>query len=283
MTANRFGGLWTAAKLQVLRQYLGFYVQALKDAPSPKRPFQLLYIDAFAGTGRCHINDGTAGGASIQGSAGIALGVDPAFHRYHFIEPKRAHQAELAELVAAHPLGDRCMVGKGTAQSLLPYLLLGYDWQRTRGVLFLDPFGLQCDWQLLGQVADTRALDVFYLLSLSGLYRQAAVDRSALTPGQARRLDQVLGTGDWRQALYTREQTDLFDDPQVTRDRGWEPLLHFATGRLRERFPYVADPLLLGQANGAPLFALYFMVSNPAPRACELAARVARDILSKLR
>lgn len=283
MTVNRFGGLWTATKLQVLREYLEFYTQALKAAPNAERPFQLLYLDAFAGTGRCHIKDGSADGSVIPGSAGIALGVDPPFHRYHFIEPKRAHHAELQALIDSHPMRERCRLGKGTAESLLPFILRGYDWRRHRGVLFLDPFGLQCDWSLLCQIADTKALDVFFLLSISGLYRQAAVDRDALNPGHAKRIDQVFGTAEWRDALYTQKQGDFFSGEQVTRTPGWEGLLQFANNRLTALFPYVSEPVVLGQANGAPLFALYFLVSNPSKKARELASRVSRDVLSKLR
>lgn len=31
MTEHRFGGLWTQLKLDILRDYLGFYTQALKN------------------------------------------------------------------------------------------------------------------------------------------------------------------------------------------------------------------------------------------------------------
>ena len=48
--AHRFGGRWTADKLQVLREYVHFYTTALSG-----QTFKLVYIDAFAGTGRCHI------------------------------------------------------------------------------------------------------------------------------------------------------------------------------------------------------------------------------------
>jgi three-Cys-motif partner protein len=44
--AHRFGGDWTATKLEILKGYLGAYTIALKD-----QPFKTAYIDAFAGTG----------------------------------------------------------------------------------------------------------------------------------------------------------------------------------------------------------------------------------------
>lgn len=276
-TANKFGGFWTADKLSVLESYLGFYSKALKN-----QPFELVYIDAFAGTGRCHIKGLNGRHQVIDGSATIALNCSPPFQSYRFIEKKPAHQVELQELISKHPNGHLARVSKGTAQDMLPMILLGLDWTRWRGVLFLDPFGLQVTWSLLQQVAATKALDVFFLVSLSGLYRQAAVRESAIDEGKAAKLTNFLGTSDWRDAIYTREQEDLFDGPQRSRDTGWTDILQFTTERLRSLFPYVGEPNLMAMNNGAPLFALYFAVSNPNPAALGLAARVSKDILSKL-
>lgn len=283
MTANRFGGVWTADKLAVLRKYLDFYTRALRDKPTPQRPFQLVYIDAFAGTGRCHVGDGTAQGRVIDGSALIALDNSYPFARYHFIEPKRAHRLELEQLIASHPRGALARVTKARADDVLPYILQGYDWRRTRGVLFLDPFGLHCSWQMLSRVRATEALDVFYLLNLAGLFRQAALRLDAIPAGTARRLDSVLGSTQWRQALYVVEQGDFFDDPAVSRQGGWQALLDFTAGRLRSLFPYVGEPRLLYGPTRAPLFALFFMVANPDPKAVALAGRVSREILGDLR
>jgi hypothetical protein len=44
--AHRVGGDWTKTKLAVLANYLAAYTTALK-----KTPFELLYLDTFAGTG----------------------------------------------------------------------------------------------------------------------------------------------------------------------------------------------------------------------------------------
>lgn len=276
--SHRFGGLWTADKLHVLRQYLNFYTSALKG-----QPFDLVYIDAFAGTGRCTIRSGALGERQIDGSAKIALDCSPAFHRLILIEKKPKHYAELVDLKAAHPNGDRAQIVNLSASDSLPATLLTQNWKRTRGVLFLDPYGLQCSWSMLKQINDTQALDVFFLVSVSGLFRQAAVDQSRIDEGKARKLTDFLGTDAWRQALYQQQQDDLFDHPQVTRVTGWKDIVQFTTERLRSLFPYVADPQLLHGPKGPPLFALYFAVTNPSPKAVGLAKRVHREILSRLR
>jgi three-Cys-motif partner protein len=274
LTRNQFGGVWTEAKLQRLRKYLGFYTQALKA-----QPFRLVYIDSFAGTGRCHIKSGGVGRV-IDGSAKIALDCSPAFSAYHFVEKKRAHAAELEALLRSHPNGDLATLNMSGAADVLPRILYGYDWRSTRGVLFLDPYGLQCSWQMLEAIAATKALDVFFLVSLSGLFRQAAVDERGVDSGKAAALTRFLGTDAWRNALYTNEQLDLFGgDPTVTRDKGYEAILRFTRDRLGQAFPFVSDPCLLRGRKGPPLFALFFMVSNPEPKAIALAARVSREIL----
>ena len=95
---HRFGGDWTERKLDVLAKYLKRYTTALKNTP-----FQKLYIDAFAGTGYREArreDDGAPADpallfpdladaerqALLEGSARRALGTDPRFDRYLFIE-----------------------------------------------------------------------------------------------------------------------------------------------------------------------------------------------------
>ena len=41
-----YGGEWTLKKLEIIYQYLDRYTTALKN-----QPFQLIYVDAFAGDG----------------------------------------------------------------------------------------------------------------------------------------------------------------------------------------------------------------------------------------
>jgi three-Cys-motif partner protein len=283
LTANAFGSTWTRDKLRALQKYLLFYTQALAAQPSPNAPFKLVYIDAFAGTGRCRIKDGQGSTTDIPGSASIALDLVRPFKHYHFIEPKQRHIQELRTLVANHPQRSRCHIHEGTVATSLPEILRKYDWRSHRGVLFLDPFGLQCDWSLLEEIHRTQALDVFFLLSVSGLFRQAPIDASAIDKSKEAALTRVFGTDSWHEAWYKSEQHDLFSNPQISRTPGWQEIVSFATNRLRELFPVVLDPLLLASKGGPPLFALYLLVSNPSRPAKELAMRVGRDILSSLR
>src|SRR5687767_1798793 len=96
-----FGGGWTEIKLRAVTDYLRFYTTALKEKPTRTTPFELWYIDAFAGTGdrtvtkiRGGLFDGTPlirDQIRLKGSARRALAIDPPFHHLVFIEkdPRR--------------------------------------------------------------------------------------------------------------------------------------------------------------------------------------------------
>ena len=63
-----FGGEWTKTKLDIIEKYLNAYTTALKD-----KPFKLMYIDAFAGTGQVEIpKDDAEGRELLRGSVQCA-------------------------------------------------------------------------------------------------------------------------------------------------------------------------------------------------------------------
>lgn len=281
LTTHAFGGLWTAQKLDALRRYLDFFPVALQS-----QPFTLVYIDTFAGTGKCTIKAGPDGRKTIDGSALIALSAKRPFDEYIFIEQRRKHVAALRQLAETHPHGGRVTVHQDDAAERLRAVLAQYDWKRTRGVLFLDPYGLQCSWSMVEQVARTQALDVFFLVSLAGLARQAARVASNIDDAKAAALDRFLGTAAWRQALYRPPaQDDMFNmQPAHERDVGVEAILQFVRHRMEQAFPFVEEPLVLRHnISNAPLYALFFAVSNRSPAAISLARRVSKDVLSKAR
>ena len=89
-----FGGDWTDEKLRRVEKYLKAYNVALK-----KQPFTREYIDAFAGTGYREVKQPDSQGHLllpelveedcqdfVDGSARIALKVEPPFHKLTFIE-----------------------------------------------------------------------------------------------------------------------------------------------------------------------------------------------------
>jgi three-Cys-motif partner protein len=277
---HSFGGPWTQIKLEMLRRYLVAFNTALQYKPFPANPFRRIYIDAFAGTGECEIKSDEHTVESIAGSAKIALQVEPVFDEIHLIDLNDVHVAELQQLAAGR--GPHVHVHREDANFAIDTILGRIDWKRSRGVLFLDPYGMNVPLTTLQRAAETRALDVWYLFPLSAVYRQAANDFSKIDDSKLAALDSVLGTHSWRKAFYQTEVQDnlLGAPPRRMRVADPEDIAAFVQARLAGVFPgWVSDPLYLRSSKGAPLFALFCCISNPADKAVALSRRMASHIL----
>lgn len=280
---HSFGGIWTLIKLEALEKYLVAFNTALS-----RQNFTRIYIDAFAGTGRCDITvDGEK--TSIDGSARRALAIDPPFHKFCFIELRPKKLAALKALATEYP--DKSIeVIRDDANAALKALCEKYPWRDERAVLFLDPFGMHVEWTTLQAIAKTGAIDVWYLFPYSGLYRQAAKNADAMDTDKEESITRLLGTDEWRQVFYTpKRQASLFGgNDGDERDADHHQMLDFVSQRLKALFPAVTAPKILYQGGdsknpcGAPLFALYFAASNPKPAAHGLATKIAKAILDTL-
>jgi three-Cys-motif partner protein len=280
--SHHFGGEHTVIKLAALRAYLPSFTQALKN-----QPFRLHYIDAFAGTGLCNVKIGDRK-LLVPGSASIAVACQPEFHRLVFIE-KNLRKVQALERLRARAHGRDISIIHGEAAQALPACLAGMR-SSDRATVFLDPFGMQVSWETLKIVASSRIADVLYLFPLSGLYRQATKDAAAIDDDKSNALTRILGTRDWYEAFYAPPpQIDLFNEqPSDVRVADVPQMLAFVKQRLESIFPGVLPAKVLRRQierrgvvedTGPPLFALFFAVSNPKPRALELAMRMARAIL----
>lgn len=276
---HEFGAQHTAEKLRVVAEYLPLYTTGLKN-----QPFKLHYVDAFAGAGICNIKDGETR-VEIEGSASIAMRCEPPFHKMVFIEKERKHIDRLRAMLDT--AGRRNYeLKQGDANEHLPDVMrqLGRD----RAIVFIDPYGMQLAWSTLEAVARSKVADVWYLFPLSAFYRQAARDASGIDEDKKRALTRMMGTDEWEKDLYApKRQAGLFDDaPGYEREAGPLQMLEWVTRRLEKIFPYVAEPKVLyahlsSGAQGAPLFALYFMISNDKHNAIALAKKFAQHSLKR--
>lgn len=125
-----YGGLWTVDKLNILERYLNAYTTALKNAS-----FGLLYIDAFAGTGRVELGQDAT--EFIHGSAMRALRIDDRpFDRFFLVETNPYRHSELLKLRTEYHRSDIRVINMDANEFLSD---LDQNWREWRGVLFLDP------------------------------------------------------------------------------------------------------------------------------------------------
>jgi three-Cys-motif partner protein len=267
----------------LLREYVKFFNTALQRSPTPENPFDRIYIDAFAGTGECDIKLDAEHRISIAGSARIAADAVPSFHKIHLVDLNPKHVQALKGIKVDG--GAELTVHQNDANAALNEILRTVPWRRTRGVLFLDPYGMAVDWSTLERIAETRALDVWYLFPLSGVYRQAANDFDKVDEPKAAKLDSVLGTTAWRTAFYRPDpQASLLGHQAgVTRTAGPNEIATFVHMRLQSIFRgWVSPPIFLPET-GAPMFALFFAVANPAEKAVQLSKKAAEHLFGMLR
>jgi len=271
MVSHKFGGAWTAIKLDLVKRYFRFYTVCLKN-----QPFKLIYIDAFAGSGDCEITT-EDGPEVIDGSARLALNNDPPFHEYHFIENDHDRFSALEKL-QKHNSDKKIYLYNADANTAVMKVCRSINWRNTRATMFLDPYGMHVNWEMLVEIANTKAIDLWYLLPLSGIYRQAANNYDNVDKHKAAALDALLGTTEWRNAFYSEDpQSDMFnEEPSIIRTAGVKDIVRYSRERLQTIFAEVPEPRILPET-GPPRFALFFAVANP--RAATLSIRAANHIL----
>lgn len=300
-SSHVFGGDWTTQKLQVLSKYLQSYTTALKYKPTPDKPFRKAFIDAFAGTGYRSPTQGSVGAAAqdelfpelaasdpqrlLEGSARLALEVDPPFDKYIFVEKNAVRCQQLAQLKDSFPgRADAIDIRLGDANLEIQKICRSENWSSQRAVLFLDPYGMQVNWKTIEAVAATKAIDLWLLFPL-GIGVNRLLTKSGEIPDSWRhRLTALLGTEDWYEAFYKVEASvDLLGDTgaQVIK-ASMDVIGAYFLARLRTVFSGVVEqPGILRNSSNNPLYLLCFAVGNA--RAKPIAFRIAKHLLKDLR
>jgi three-Cys-motif partner protein len=290
-----FGGPDTGKKLRCLKEYLQAFSIALR-----KQQFACVYVDAFAGSGsRTEVRPGLPlfgpefaepDELTTPGSARLAIEIDPPLHSIVLIEEDSDRFSELERLRQEYP-NRSIILRKGDANAYVQRLCVNTKWRQSkpgrrgiRGVIFLDPYGMEVSWQTVEAIAKTGALDCWYFFPLSGLYRNAPHDPAKLDASKQAALDRVLGATDWRQRWYEHETlaADIFETQgQAVRRADVGAIEAYVKERLKTAFKgAVLDPIRLHHRNGAPLASLFFAVSNTSETAVKLATGIASYILN---
>jgi three-Cys-motif partner protein len=298
MAGHEFGGEWTRRKLAIMKAYLEFYTKVLTQAGRQGPNFETWYIDAFAGTGDHKLTGVGAAmwdyrtleeyeasfDVTMDGSARIALNIDPPFHHYRMIEAKKNHFDALQSLQRDFAGKDiQCI--KGEANEQLIALFNSPPWKShhrsrsQRAVVFLDPYGLNVKWSTLKTLADSEAADVWYFFNIGGLTRNCPHRPEALDPSKIATVTEAFGTDAWRTEFYRKDhpkQHSLFDNDGDGAEKRWvdKPRISaYATARLKDLFDYVSDPIELHVTGRGHCFSLYCMSNNQSKPAIDAIKR----------
>lgn len=255
-----------------------------------KQKFRLFYVDGFAGSGASQAkSDSVDDDPSlfptshvVEGSPLRALGVEPPFDKYLFIEKSEDNVASLTQVCSRFSERDIEIWPGDANQRLLEFCGHLKKSRNDRAVVFLDPFGLSVDWATICELSSTEKVDLWYLVPVDGMSRQIKDDGSFL-PG-VQRIDRLWGSDEWRAAAVRTIEapTDLFGGvderlEKVARAKQFSEMFR----------DHLANVFRGGVANSyLPLgrgrrhdFSLMFACANPSPPAHQAAMRIANHIL----
>lgn len=302
MVEHEFGGGWTEEKLLALKNYLPAYRQIFTQNDKAKN-LKTIYVDAFAGTGDRKIS--VIGNGDVppllallgeeeekldeastykKGSARIALELESPFDQYIFVDKKATHIDQLNTMIDEDfpALKSRCRVWKEDGVQILRELCLYRNWKRERAVVFLDPYGMNVEWDLLRQIANTKAIDLWLLFPLGmGVNRLMTRDGEGPSKAFSEKLTRMFGTDEWKDRFYKRRDPGLFDDdPQFVKDAPFELIGEFFLERLKTIFTGVAPRTkALRNSCNNPMYLLCFAAGNPV--GASTAIKIADHLLGK--
>jgi three-Cys-motif partner protein len=291
---QEFGGGWTEQKLQILDNYLAAYSKIFRVNPRA-RHLDTIYVDAFAGSGLIQQSANRKVEEQLfsefvkpdaieflKGSATRAL--HHPFARYIFIEKSETRVAELEKLKALSTAGSRIAIRKGDANSKLESFVAATDWKKTRAVVFLDPYGMQVNWNTIAMLGETKAVDLWFLFPLGQAVMRLLQKRCEPPREWQQALDRVFGTHDWYSRFYkTEKQADFFEEEVTATHRVADSnaVTAFMIERLETAFHTVAKkPGILYNSQNVPLYLFCFASANP--KGAPTALKIANDLLKRL-
>jgi three-Cys-motif partner protein len=232
------------------------------------------YVDAFAGSGKPKAKDQER---YIAGSPLRALQCQPPFDRYWFIELSSIRVSQLRSLKNQFKHLD-IKIRKGDCNEILCNRVVPKITYKSnqRGLVFLDPYGLEVEWETIKGLARAKTFDVFVNFPLGGVTRLLKRDEPP-KGGTKALLNKVIGSTDWVDALYKPSpQLSLFGEENIGRDvvrAEWLASLYSA--RVSQLFNYVSKPVIMRNSKKAPLYAL-FLASHK-----EAAVGIINDVFGK--
>lgn len=159
MTTHQFGGQWTEEKLKRIKKYLSAYMTIFNKNEKASK-LNTIYVDAFAGTGFRNpekadknflpLFDDNDAIELQKGSAHIALESEPPFNEYIFVEKCHEYAKKLEELrLKYRQRRSKITIVQEDANSFINAWCKRVDWRYNRAVVFLDPYGMEVDWETL--------------------------------------------------------------------------------------------------------------------------------------
>ena len=281
-------GPWAKEKLRALREYLNFYTTALKKSTY----WEKIYVDAFAGAGVSRIRSKSSSGIElatlfeldegdveeaeqyILGSPFVALELDTPFDRCIFVERDPVRASELDALSREYVAHGSIQIRQQDATSTLIEFANTFSKSRQRAVVFIDPYGLNISWEAIRCLGATGGVEVIINFAWAMAINRLMVREGNIPDNWLAMLDNFFGDQEWRSLVYQTEE-DLFGERTSKAINAEMAILRYYLAKLRNCFGHVAEPMLVRNTKGNPLY--YIIWAGPHP----LGLKGANHVLSQ--
>ena len=272
--SEEWGGKWTFKKLDAFSKYVWSYLNIMKRNPY----WTTIYFDGFAGSGsrksqkselftqlKLTIEDEIV----YKGSAERVLDIKDnlKFDYYYFVDTnKRSIKKLETKLNSLEISKDKNLKFRdGDANKWLLKLAASLKTKKYSALIFLDPFGMQIDWDSIASLKGTRS-DIWILVPTGVIVNRLLDKKSELK--FLKKLQSFFGLNaeDIRKEFYETEiQDTFFGETEITKKvlKPIEKISNLYLRRLNTIWDYtISKPLRLDNNHGFPIFHFAFASNN---------------------
>lgn len=285
---EKWGGYWTEMKLEAFSKYVWSYLQIMKKMAY----WKTIYFDGFAGCGSrqnkksqlfVQLNLTGEDEDLYKSSAERVLSIkgDLSFDYYYFIDTnEKAIDTLQSKLEAMEEAKSKQLLFRsGDANKWLRELAKTLKTKKYTALIFLDPFGMQIDWESIEILKGTRS-DIWILIP-SGVIVNRLLDRKGELKN-IKKLESFFGLSEdeIRIEFYeTEKQNTFFGEIEITKKvlKPIEKIASLYLKRLNSIWTYTIDePLRLENSRKFPIYHFAFASNN------KNAVRIANQIIKKI-
>jgi len=277
-----WGGEWTETKLQIFESYVDAYLIIMTAQKKKYNGWPTtIYFDGFAGSGQRNVLtvDITNDELTVyKGSAERVLSLNKKFDEYYFVDIDPEAIKSLKEnLSAKNLITDNCNFIVNDVNEELKKFSKYLDTGKA-ALIFLDPFGMQLNWESIELLKDRR-VDLWILLP-SGVIINRFLDRKGKLLF-SEKLESFFGMNEQeiREIFYKTETIETLFDIENRIIKVSDSITKIADvyiQKLKNIFKFVTnEPLKLLNTKNVPIYHFVFASNN------ETAFKIASQIIEK--
>lgn len=285
-----WGGSWTNLKLEAFIAYVKAYLAIMEKY----KYWETIYFDGFAGSGErirkkeipdqitMEFDESSLVEIDVyRGSVSRILELSPPiFDYYYFIDTNLDNISKINELSESitHIKKDRIIARDDDCNKQLIKLSKAFEKKKLAALVFIDPFGMQVNWESIAALKGTRS-DIWILIP-SGVI----VNRLLPKKGKIKNKEKLesffgLSIDQIRDIFYHKEEGEsLFGDnynETSKLDNPIERIVQLYSKQMKNVWKNVSSPLILKNSKNVPIFHLIFASNNPT------AMKIASQIIIK--